>query len=135
MAGRDHYNPGKHVPKVLRCNAGRDEAAVYKNLGNGQRIKFLWADTVMLDPGTAEYEYYSAGDFGAGKSVNKPDHYAPGGGFYGKTLADIYVQATPLAATSGTIYVDIDTKNDTLTIASTDTADESVWVGLFFFTT
>ena len=36
--GRDSYRPG-HVPKVVRCNAGRDEAALYKNLGNAHRIK------------------------------------------------------------------------------------------------
>ena len=68
--GRDHYNPGKHVPKVLRCNAGRDEAAMYKNLGDGQRIKFMWAERAQLGKGGAA-EVISAGEFGGGKSVNR----------------------------------------------------------------
>ena len=130
---RDTYRPGR-VPKVTRCNAGRNEAALYKNLGNSQRIKFLWADTVTLSSGT--YEAVSSGTFGAGKSVTKPDHYAPGGGYYGKSLADLSVQATPLAAVSGTIYVTIDTSADTVTVNSTAApADDNVEVALLYFTT
>ena len=134
MAGRDQYNPGKHVPKVLRCNAGRDEAAMYKNLGDGQRIKFMWAELVQLGKGGA-YEVISAGEYGAGKSVTPPDHYAPGGGFYGKDLSDIHVWATPRAAVSGCVYVDVDLKADTVTVASSDAGDAGVWVDVLFFTT
>ena len=130
---RDTYHPGR-VPKVIRCNAGRDEAALYKNLGNSQRIKFLWAETVTLVSGT--YEAVASGTFGAGKTVTKPDHYAPGGGYYGKDLTDLSVQATPLAAVSGTIYVTIDTSADTVTVSSTAApADDNVEVALLYFTT
>jgi hypothetical protein len=122
--GRDSYNPGKHVPKVVRCNAGRDEAVVYKNLGNGQRIKFLWTEQVTLVSGS--YTLYDAGEFGAGKTVNKPDHYAPGGGFYGKTVQDLHVYVTPLEAPAGTVYVDNNWKADTLTIKSTVAEDIDV---------
>ncbi len=132
--GRDSYRPGR-VPKVVRCNAGRDEAAVYKNLGNSQRIKFLWAETVTLD-GTGQYVVIASGTFGAGKDVNKPDHYSPGGGYYGKDLTDLHVWATPLDAVSGNIWVDIDTGADTVTVISTagktDTAKD---VDVLFFTT
>jgi hypothetical protein len=131
---RDTYNPGTHVPKVVRCNAGRDEAAVYKNLGNSQRIKFLWADTVTLVSGT--YEAVSSGTFGAGKSTSGRDSYHPGGGYYGKTLEDLYVFATPMAAVSGTIWVSIDTSADTVTVNSTAApADDGVEVALLYFTT
>jgi hypothetical protein len=131
---RDTYNPGSHVPKVVRCNAGRDEAAMYKNLGNSQRIKFLWADTITLVSGT--YEAVSSGTFGAGKSVTAPDHYSPGGGYYGKDLSDLYVFATPMAAVSGTIWVNIDTSADTVTVNSTAApADDGVEVALLYFTT
>ena len=132
--GRDHYNPGKHVPKVVRCNAGRNEAALYKNLGNGQRIKFMWAETVTLGKG-GSYEVISAGEYGAGKSVTKPDHYAPGGGFYGKDLDDLHVWATPLTAVSGTIWVDVDTVGDTVTVYSTDALDVGADVDVLFFST
>jgi hypothetical protein len=104
--GRDHYNPGKDVPKLVRCNAGRDEAAMYKNLGNSQRIKFLWVESVTIS-GTEEL-ILDLTDYGAGKSVTAPDHYAPGGGFYGKTPADLHYWPVPLAAPAGVLYVDID---------------------------
>lgn len=117
--GRDHYNPGKHVPKVVRCNAGRDEAAVYKNLGNSQRIKFLWVETVTIS-GTEE-EFISAGDYGAGKSVTGDvlDQYYPGGGDYGNTIDDLHFWPVPLAAPAGRLYIDVDTGSDTVTLKST----------------
>ena len=115
--GRDHYNPGKHVPKVVRCNAGRDEAALYKNLGNSQRIKFMWVESVTIS-GTTQL-VYDVGDFGAGKSVNPPDHYAPGGGAYGKTIADLHFWPVALAAPAGRLWIDINTGADTVTLTST----------------
>jgi len=115
--GRDHYNPGKHVPKVVRCNAGRDEAALYKNLGNSQRIKFMWVESVTIS-GTTE-EFISAGAFGAGKSVTPPDHYAPGGGAYGKTIADLHFWPVALGAPAGSLWIDVDTVADTVTLTST----------------
>ncbi len=134
--GRDSYRPGR-VPKVVRCNAGRDEAAVYKNLGNSQRIKFLWAETVTLISGsvTAEYELMASGTFGAGKTVDKPDHYSPGGGYYGKDLSDLHVWATPLAEPDGFIYVDIDTVADTVFAYSSELTDIGLEVDVLYFTT
>lgn len=133
--GRDHYNPGKHVPKVVRCNAGRDEAALYKNLGNSQRIKFMWAETVTLD-GAGIYVVIASGTYGAGKSVTPPDHYAPGGGYYGKTIDDLYIYVTGQTAHSGNLWVDVDLVADTVTIKSTSgKTDAGDIVDVLFFST
>lgn len=131
--GRDSYRPG-HVPKVIRCNAGRDEAALFKNYGDGQRIKFLWAEVVTLASGGA-FELISSGTFGSPKSVNKPDHYSPGGGYYGKTISDLHVFATPLGSPTGRIYVDINTSADTVTVKSTAAGDAGLKVDILYFTT
>ena len=114
--GRDNYRPGR-VPKVVRCNAGRDEAALYKNLGNSQRIKFMWVVNVTISGTTALV--YDAGDFGAGKSVTPPDHYAPGGGAYGKTIDDLHFWPSALGAPVGSLWIDVDTVADTVTLTST----------------
>ncbi len=132
--GRDSYRPGR-VPKVVRCNAGRDEAAVYKNLGNSQRFKFLWAVKVVLAGNPALYGVIASGTFGAGKDVNKPDHYSPGGGYYGKDLTDLHVWATPLDLVGGNIWVDIDIGADTVTVYSTSKADVDAEIDVLFFTT
>ena len=129
---RDTYKPGR-VPKVVRCNAGRDEAALYKNLGNGNRVKFFWAETVTLVSGT--YEAVASGTFGGSHSVdsNRRDFYFPGSAAYGKTLDDLYCFATPLAAISGSLFVEIDTVGDTVTVNTGDTADDGVEVALLYF--
>ena len=132
MAGRDHYNPGKHVPKVLRCNAGRDEEAMYKNLGNGQRIKFMWVESVTISGSTAIV--FDAGDFGAGKSVTKPDHYAPGGGAYGKTIADLHYWPVAMDAPTGRLWIDVNTGADTVTLTST-AGEVNVDVDILIFST
>jgi hypothetical protein len=114
---RDTYHPGKHVPKVVRCNAGRDEAALYKNLGNSNRIKFMWVEEVTIS-GTSQL-IYDAGDFGAGQTVTKPDHYVPGAAAYGKTIADLYFWPVAMDAPAGSLYIDVDTVADTVTLKST----------------
>jgi len=131
--GRDSYRPGR-VPKVVRCNAGRDEAAVYKNLGNAHRIKFLWAETVTLASGT--YESVSSGTFGVGHPDGPygRDSYMAGGAA-GKTLDDLHVWATPLAEPDGFIYVSIDTVADTVTVNSSEATDDGLEVDVLYFTT
>lgn len=113
---RDTYHPGK-VPKVVRCNAGRNEAAIYKNLGNGNRIKFMWVEEVTIS-GTTQL-IYDAGDFGAGQSVTKPDHYVPGAAAYGKTIADLHFWPVPMGAPAGSLWINVDTVGDTVTLTST----------------
>ena len=122
--GRDHYNGGKHVPKLVRCNAGRDEAAMYKNLGNSQRIKFMWVESVTIVSGT-EYEIIASGTYGEGKNPlaypRAKDSYLPGGGDYGNTIADLHFWPVALGAPSGSLYIDINTGADTVTLKSTAT--------------
>jgi hypothetical protein len=113
---RDTYHPGK-VPKVVRCNAGRHEAAIYKNLGNSNRIKFMWVEEVTIS-GTTQL-IYDAGEFGAGQSVTKPDHYVPGAAAYGKTIADLHFWPVPMGAPAGRLWVDVNTGADTVTLTST----------------
>jgi len=142
---RDMYRSGR-VPKVVRVNAGRDEAVLYKNLGNAHRVKFLWAETVTLGK-SGTNEVVSSGTFGipdrtsgsdsnwAGDSAHGRDSYFPGG-LAGKTLDDLHVFVTPLTAPAGVIWADIDTNDDTVTITSSSgVADSGVDVDVLYFTT
>lgn len=54
---------GKSVPKVVRVNAGDGEAVLYKNLGNGRRVPFLWATTVTLASGVTSAVIASGVEF------------------------------------------------------------------------
>jgi len=45
---------GRSIPKVVRVNADDNLACVYKNLGNGRRIPFIWGATITLASGTTE---------------------------------------------------------------------------------
>jgi len=45
---------GRSIPKVVRVNADDNKACVYKNLGNGRRVPFIWGATVTLASGTTE---------------------------------------------------------------------------------
>lgn len=135
--GRDSYRPGR-VPKVVRCNAGRDEAAVYKNLGNAHRIKFLWAETITLGK-SGETEVVASGTFGKAPqpdaNASAKDSYHPGGAA-GKTLDDLHVWVTPLDEPAGWIWAEIDTGADTVTIKSSAAgSDSGVDVDVLYFTT
>jgi len=44
----------KSVPKVVRVNAADGEAVLFRNLGNGRRLPFIWGTTVTLASGTTE---------------------------------------------------------------------------------
>ena len=136
MARRDFYNP--KVPKVVRINADRNDAAVYKNLGDSQRIKFLWAETTTLGKGGTS-EVVASGTFGPKALPNagdRRDSYMPGGGSYGKTISDIHVFVTPLDEPAGFIWADIDVVADTITITSSAAgSDSGVDVDVLFFTT
>jgi hypothetical protein len=139
--GRDSYRPGR-VPKVVRVNAGRDEAALYKNLGNAHRIKFLWAEKTTRDKSGLS-EVVASGTFGKPvrdaqgnlSSTYGRDSYFPGG-LAGKTLADLHVFVTPLDEPAGWIWADIDISDDTVTITSSaGGSDNGVDVDVLFFTT
>jgi len=42
----------RSVPKVVRMNAADSDAVIYRNLGNGRRLPFIWGDTITLASGT-----------------------------------------------------------------------------------
>lgn len=44
----------KSVPKVVRVNAADGEAVLYRNLGNGRRLPFMWGTAVTLASGVTE---------------------------------------------------------------------------------
>ncbi len=42
----------KSTPKVVRVNADDGNAVLYRNLGNGRRLPFMWGTTVTLASAT-----------------------------------------------------------------------------------
>jgi hypothetical protein len=42
------------IPKLVRVNAADGEAVLYRNLGNGRRLPFMWGTKVTLASGIAE---------------------------------------------------------------------------------
>jgi len=44
----------KSVPKVVRVNAADGEAVLYRNLGNGRRLPFMWGTDVTLASGVTD---------------------------------------------------------------------------------
>lgn len=61
---------GKSIPKVVRVNASDDDAVMFKNLGDGQQIPFLWATTVTVVSGVSEVVLASGVEFGGHKACN-----------------------------------------------------------------
>lgn len=94
---------GKSTPKVVRVNAGDGEAVLYKNLGNGQRIPFLWATTVTLASGATSVVVASGVEFG--------DHEVSDGKF----------SVVPLSAAAAalTYYISKDTVTNKVSLVST----------------
>jgi len=102
---------GRSIPKVVRVNADDNLACVYKNLGNGRRVPFIWGATVTLASGTTEVVV------------------ASGINFSGFTPETGLVQVTPVfTVTSGVtyntdllgkVYIEKDVDNALLTLKST----------------
>jgi hypothetical protein len=90
----------KSVPKVVRVNAADGEAVLYRNLGNGRRLPFIWGTTVTLASGTTSVVVSS------GVSFN--DH----------SVAEAVVTATPLSANGGALdyHVIKDAVNNVVTL-------------------
>jgi len=94
---------GKSRPKVVRVNAGDGESVIYKNLGNGQRIPLIWADSVTLASGATTVVVASG--------VNLGDH----------AVAEGHAYFTPLSADGAalTTYISKNTSTNVVTLVST----------------
>jgi len=92
----------KSMPKVVRVNAADGEAVLFRNLGNGRRLPFVWGTTVTLASGTTEVVVSS------------------GVSFNNHSVADAIVMATPLSADGGALNYHIikDTANNVVTLES-----------------
>ena len=53
----------KSTPKLVRVNADDGDAVVYRNLGNGRRLPFIWGQSFVLASGTSEVVVSSGVDF------------------------------------------------------------------------
>ena len=91
----------KSVPKVVRVNAADGEAVLYRNLGNGRRLPFIWGTSVTLASGTTEVVVSS------GVSFN--DH----------EVSAAIITATPLSIEGGALdyYVDKNTTTNVVKLA------------------
>jgi len=107
----------RSIPKVVRVNAGDGEAVLYKNLGNGRRVPFLWGATVTLASGTTEVVVSSGVEFNEHK------------------VADGHVLATPLSATAAnlTFYIDKNDVNNVVKIVSTAAASDDAEFDVLVF--
>ena len=95
----------KSMPKLTRVNADDNKAMMYKNLGNGRRVPFMW--------GMSNVEVASGATVVIASGIEFSDHRA----------CDAVVQLTPV--TSGTYsaapggYVVKDAVNNIVSIKST----------------
>jgi hypothetical protein len=98
----------KSIPKLVRVNAADGEAVLYRNLGNGRRLPFIWGTTVTLASGTTEVVVSS------GVSFNDHD------------VAEAVFQAIPLSAAGGALnyYIDKDTVNNVVKLMSSTAPDD-----------
>jgi hypothetical protein len=87
----------KSTPKVVRVNADDGNAVLYRNLGNGRRLPFIWGDTFTLASGTTEVVVSS------GVSFNDHD------------VAEAVIQITPLSEPGAELDYFID-KNTTTNV-------------------
>jgi hypothetical protein len=90
-------------PKVVRVNAADNKAVLYRNLGNGRRLPFIWGDTFTLASGTTEVVVSS------GVSFNEHD------------VSEAIMTVLPLTSSGAalSVYVDKDTDNNVVKLVST----------------
>lgn len=94
---------GRSIPKVVRVNAADGEAVLYRNLGNGRRLPFIWGTNVTLASGTSEVVVSSGVKFNNHK------------------VSEGIVVVTPLsaAAAAENYYISKDTTANTVTLTTT----------------
>lgn len=99
---------GKSIPKVVRVNADDDLACIYKNLGNGRRVPFLWSTTVTLASGTTEVLVASGVEFSDFK------------------VSEGKFSVVPLSSGNvGRYYIDKDTTDNTVTLKVTSSVSDA----------
>jgi len=98
----------KSSPKVVRVNADDSWAVLYRNLGNGRRLPYLWGTSVTLASGTTSVVVSSG--------VSFSDH----------DVSSAIVMVTPTNADSAAkeYYISKDTSSNkvTLTVDSNTTS-------------
>jgi hypothetical protein len=107
------------TPKVVRVNADDSNAVLYRNLGNGRRLPFMWGTTVTLASGTTSITVSS------GVSFN--DHDVSAG----------IIEISPLSAAGAALdyYVNKNTSTNEVTLnvvaaANNDDCDFDVMIML-----
>jgi len=91
---------GKSIPKVVRVNADDDKSVMYKNLGNGQRVPFMWTTSVTVASGTTESVVASGVKFSD----------------FAVSEGQIFATPTNSTAASTSYYVDKDTTSNIVTL-------------------
>lgn len=92
----------KSIPKLVRVNAADGEAILYRNLGNGRRLPFMWGTTVTLASGSTTIVISS------------------GVSFHGYDVSEAIVLVAPLTVSGAALsyYVDKDTVNNVVTLTA-----------------
>ena len=93
----------KSIPKLVRVNAADGEAILYRNLGNGRRVPFLWGTTVTLASGTTSIVVSSG--------VSFSDH----------DVSEAIMSILPLSSSGAelTTYIVKDTSSNVVNLTST----------------
>ena len=91
----------KSIPKVVRVNAADGEAVLYRNLGNGRRLPFMWGTDVTLASGTDSVVVSS------GVSFNDHDVAADG---------IVLITPTNAASAAKNYYISKDTDSNKVTL-------------------
>ncbi len=106
----------KSTPKVVRVNAADSEAILYRNLGNGRRVPFIWGDHVTLASGSTEVVL------------------ASGVEFHGKKVAEAGVGMVPTSSGGAVLsyYVEKDVVNNVVKLKTTGAPSEACGFDVLF---
>jgi hypothetical protein len=117
---------GKSIPKVVRVNADDDKSVLYKNLGNGQRVPFMWTTTVTLASGTTEVVVASG--------VSFSDFAVAEGQIQVSPVFTVASGLTYDTALLGKVYIEKDVANNVVklksTASTTQATDWDIFVSL-----
>lgn len=100
----------KSTPKVVRVNADDSNAVLYRNLGNGRRLPFMWGTAVTLASGVTEVVVSS------GVSFN--DHDVSAG--------IVLITPTNVASATKDYYISKDTVTNKVTLTVVANASQDL---------